>query len=211
MTQIYANATSFFDRESSFWVCNNSATGHICNDKSLFSGELVPSIYIVGAVTGTSEQMLMGTVVLRLTEDNGDKHRFTLTHMNYMSKSPINLLSTRVLSKQFTNEHGFDQQGTGFSSVFDNHTLFWDHGKFSKTFKTHSSCLPECLFNSGYSQLKSFATFLMPYYDDMVNWTYTAISKDRELAQSNDGKSIVSKMAVLMCILVMTKFPLMFQ
>ena len=53
MDQIYANATSFFDTDSSFWVCDNSATGHICNDKSLFSGELVPSIYIVGAATGT--------------------------------------------------------------------------------------------------------------------------------------------------------------
>ena len=41
--------------------------------------------------------------------------------------------------------------------------------------------------------MKLFATFLMPYYDDTVSWAYTAISKDRELAQSNDGKSIVSK------------------
>ena len=57
---------------------------------------------------------------------------------------------------------------------------------------THSSGLPECLFNSGYSQLKSFTTFLMPYYDDTVSWAYTAISKDKELAQSNNGKSIVS-------------------
>jgi hypothetical protein len=64
MTGIYANATSFFDMDSSFWVCNNSATGHKCNDKTLFSGELIPSIYIVGAATGTSEPMLMGTVVL---------------------------------------------------------------------------------------------------------------------------------------------------
>jgi hypothetical protein len=31
----------------------------------------------------------------------------------------------------------------------------------------------------------------MPYYDDMVSWAYTAISKDKELAQSNDGKSSV--------------------
>ncbi len=64
MTQIYANAISFFDMDSSLWVCNNSATGHICNDESLFSGELVPSIYIVGAATGTSEPTLMGTVVI---------------------------------------------------------------------------------------------------------------------------------------------------
>jgi len=108
MNRIYANATSFFDTDSSFWVCDNSATGHICNDKSLFSGELVPSIYIVGAAAGTSEPTLMGTVVLRLTDDKGDKHTFTLTHVNYMPKSPVNLLSTRVLSEQFTNEHGFD-------------------------------------------------------------------------------------------------------
>jgi hypothetical protein len=108
MNRIYANATSFFDTDSLFWVCNNSATGHICSDKSLFSGELVPSIYIVGTATGTSEPTLMGTVVLRLTDDKGYKHTFTLTHVNYMPKSPVNLLSTRVLSEQFTNKHGFD-------------------------------------------------------------------------------------------------------
>jgi len=32
----------------------------------------------------------------------------------------------------------------------------------------------------------------MPYYDDTVSWAYTAISKDKELAKLNDGKSIVS-------------------
>ncbi len=109
MTWSYTNAMSFFDTDSSFWVCNDSATGHICNDKSLFSEELIPSIYIVGAASGTKVPMWMGTVVLWLTDDNGDKHTFMLTHMNYMRKSPVNLLSTRVLSEQFMNEHGFDQ------------------------------------------------------------------------------------------------------
>jgi hypothetical protein len=51
-------------KDSSFWVCDNSATGHICNDRSLFTGDLVLSIYIVGAATGTSEPTLMGTVHL---------------------------------------------------------------------------------------------------------------------------------------------------
>jgi hypothetical protein len=64
MTWIYATTTSFFNMDSSFWVCNNSATGHTCNDKSLISGELIPSIYIVGTATGTSESRLMGTAVL---------------------------------------------------------------------------------------------------------------------------------------------------
>ncbi len=68
--------------------------------------------------------MLMGTVILCLTDDNGVKHTFMLIHVNYMPKSPVNILSTRVLSKQFPNENGFDQQGTRITSVFDDHTFF---------------------------------------------------------------------------------------
>jgi hypothetical protein len=75
-----------------FWVCDNLATGHICNDKLLFSGELVPSIYVVGAATGTSKPTLMGAVILCTTDDNGKKHTFMLTHVNYMPKLPVNLL-----------------------------------------------------------------------------------------------------------------------
>jgi hypothetical protein len=186
MATIYANALSLFDMDSSFWVCYNSATVHICNDKSLFSGELVPSIYLVGAATVTSKPMLMGTVILQLTDDDGDKHTFTLTHVNYLPKSPVNLLSMRVLREQFTNHNGFDWQGMGISSAFDDQTLFWDHGQFRKTFRTHSSGLPKYLFSSGYSQLQSFATFLMPYYDDKIHWAYASISKDKQLAQSDD-------------------------
>jgi hypothetical protein len=63
-----------FNTDSSFWVCNNLATGHICNDKSLFSGELVPSIYVVGAATGTSEPTLMGTVILCTTDEKAHIH-----------------------------------------------------------------------------------------------------------------------------------------
>jgi hypothetical protein len=63
---------------------------------------------MVGAATGTFEPTLMGTVILQITDNVGDKHTIMLTHVNYMPQSPVNLLSTRVLSKQFTNENGFD-------------------------------------------------------------------------------------------------------
>jgi hypothetical protein len=49
LASVHENTMTSFDRNSSFWVCNNSATGHICNNRSLFTGDLVPSIYIVGA------------------------------------------------------------------------------------------------------------------------------------------------------------------
>ncbi len=86
---------SFFDTDFSFWVCDNSATGHICKDKLLFTGDLVPSIFEVGSATGISTPTLMGTVILRLTDDEGVTHSFEFTNVNYLPDSPVNLLSLR--------------------------------------------------------------------------------------------------------------------
>jgi hypothetical protein len=80
-------------------------------------------IYIVGEVTGTTESTLMETVVLHTTDNNGKKHVFTLTHVNYIPNLPVNFLSTRVLSKQYVDENGFDKQGTGVWSAYDTHIL----------------------------------------------------------------------------------------
>jgi hypothetical protein len=62
-------------------------------EKSLFSGDLVPSIYKVSTANGTDSPTLMGTVILQLRDNEGVVHNFTLTHVNYMPKSPVNLLS----------------------------------------------------------------------------------------------------------------------
>jgi hypothetical protein len=187
LTQAVASEVIPFNTDSSFWV---SATGHICNNKSLFSGELVPSIYTVGAATGTTEPALMGTVILRITDDNGKKHAFTLTNVNYMPQSPVNLLSTRVLSKKYIDENGFDKMGTGVWSTYDTHILVWDHGQYSKMLKTHSSGLPECLFNSGYSCLNTFKALLTRHYDDTINWAFNSAINNKDLAASNNGDAI---------------------
>ncbi len=84
---------SFFDTDSSFWVCDNSATGHICKDKLLFTGDLVPSIFKVESATGILNPTLMGTLTLRLTDDEGVLCSFELTNVNYLLNSPVNLLS----------------------------------------------------------------------------------------------------------------------
>ena len=60
-----------FDMNSSFWVCNNLVTGHICNNKTLFAGDLVPSIFEIGSATRTLMPTLMGTVILWLTDNEG--------------------------------------------------------------------------------------------------------------------------------------------
>ncbi len=77
LASVHENTMTSYNTDSSFWVCDNSATGHICNNRALLIGNLVPSIYIVGAAMGTLEPTLMGTVQLQITDDDGEKHRFT--------------------------------------------------------------------------------------------------------------------------------------
>ncbi len=196
-----------FDPDSSFWVFANLATGHICNNKTLFFGDLVSSIYIAEAASRTLEPTLMSTVQLRITDNNGKKHTFTLTHLNYMPTSPVNLLLTRVLSKQFTDEKGIDTHGTGIHLCYEDHTLIWDHGKYCKTFKTHASGLPRCLFSSGYSCLETYTTMLASHYDDAVNWAFYSKAKDKDFANLEEGNTIVhvSDTAVMIDVPVMVK------
>ncbi len=56
------NQLASFDMDSSFWVCDNLATGHICKNKALLTGELVPSIFEISSATGTLTPNLMGTI-----------------------------------------------------------------------------------------------------------------------------------------------------
>jgi hypothetical protein len=186
---------SFFDTDSSFWVCDNSATGHICKDKSLFTGDLVPSIFEVGSATGISTPTLMGTVVLRLTDDEGVTHSFEFTNVNYLPDSPVNLLSLRRLAELYPDATGHpDRNDTGIQSGFDNHVLFWNREQFKKTFITASSGLPECLINSGYSRLEAFSTILSSFYDDKIRWALASKEKVDELANldDKDGNNILT-------------------
>ncbi len=69
--------------------------------------------------------------------------------------------------------------------------MYWDKARFSKTFHTASSGLPECLFSSGYLKLDVFSTMMSKVYDDTINWAFTSKEKLRDLAQIDGGSSIV--------------------
>ncbi len=69
-------------------------------------------------------------------------HEIALTHVNYMPKSPVNLLSLRRLAENYCNSDGIlDQDGTGINLCYDSHKLYWNKKQFSKTFHTADSGL----------------------------------------------------------------------
>jgi hypothetical protein len=84
-------------------------------------------------------------------------HEFALTHVNYMPKSPVSLLSLWRLAENYCNSDGIlDQDGTGINWCYDSYTLYWNKKHFSKTFGTADSGLPVCPFSLGYSRLSAF-------------------------------------------------------
>ena len=128
---------------------------------------------------------LVCTVILWLTDNEGEKHLFVLNNINYLPNSPVNLLSLCQLAGKYPDSDGYhDRNGTGIRSGFDNHTMFWDREKFNKTLKTASLGLPKHLFNIGYSRLEMFSTTISNFYNDTINWAFASKEKLHKMANN---------------------------
>ncbi len=142
---------------------------------------------------GIDSPTLMGNVNLHLRDNEGNKHEFNLTKVNYMPNSPVNLHSLQWLAEQYPNKNGTpDQNGTGIDSSYDSHMLYRNKKQFSKTFPTADLGLPECLFNSGYTQISVFTLHLAWFYNDRIHWVFASKVKDTDLASDDNGGVIVT-------------------
>ena len=101
------NTQIHFDTDLVFFVCDNSTTGHICNDiRKFIPGTLHQTNKSLTTANGTGPCLQEGTVRLHLNNDNGVKHIFVLDNCLYHPNLPVNLLSTRRLAEKFIDENG---------------------------------------------------------------------------------------------------------
>ena len=97
------NTQIHFDMDSIFFVCDNSTTGHICNDIRKFApGTLYQTNKSLTPANRTGLCLQEGTVMLHLNNDDGVKHIFILDNCLYHPNSPVNLLSTEDCSTDTT-------------------------------------------------------------------------------------------------------------
>ena len=158
------NTQIHFDTDSVFFVCDNSTTGHICNDIQKFvPGTLHQTNKSLTTANGTGPCLQEGTVRLHLNDDDGMKHIFILDNCLYHPNSPVNLLSTRRLAEKFINENGNPDKQTRIESRYSTHVLTWSFGNFKRTFPTPLSGLPELLFDKGFQAYKSFCMNVSSY------------------------------------------------
>ena len=143
-----------FDSDGTTVVCDNSATGHICNDKSLFVGELRPATgECVMTVGGDDRPAGVGTVEWSWLDDDGERHTYRLHDVYYLPGSPVNLLSVTQFAMQLD-----DSEQTEIRTKMRRSTLIWDKGRYRRTFYHPTSGLPELPINAGTSRFRTFCS-----------------------------------------------------
>ncbi len=102
-----------FNTDSIFFVCNNSTTGHICNDIWKFIPDTMQQTNnSLTTANGMEPCLQEGTVRIRLIDDAGTQHIFILDNCLYHPSSPVYLLLMRRLAEKFLNADGNPDEET---------------------------------------------------------------------------------------------------
>lgn len=108
--------TSFFDTDGIVFVIDNSANCIICNDRSMFPGRLTPSTSKLMTASGVAYTQYVGTIRLRIVDDDGVSSTYDIEDAVHDPKSPVNILGVTCLSRHFASKDGTGAEwdsGTG--------------------------------------------------------------------------------------------------
>ena len=136
-----------FDTDSKSAVCDNSANVHVCNQKSMYVGELRPiESHKVATIGGKGHSPAgIGTVKWSWNDDCGHKHEYLVENVLFFPQSPINILSVTEFAKQLN-----DKEGTGIDTKQLRSRFYWDQNKYFLTIHHPPSNLPEFSINEGF-------------------------------------------------------------
>jgi len=87
-----------WDTDGIYFCVDNCATCIICNEKSMFVGDLKPSNSEVLTSNGQNVPALEGTLRIVLEDDLGSQHQYDIPGVLYDPESPFNLLGLSFIS-----------------------------------------------------------------------------------------------------------------
>ena len=192
------NTQVTFNTDSIFFVCDNSTTGHICNDLLRFvPGSLQQITRRLTTSNDTGPPFQEGTIKINITDDDGKNTLFLLEGCIYNPDSSVNLLSTRRLAEKFLDADGNPDEETRIEPRISSHTLTWCFRRYKKTFSTPIYGLPELIFDKGFTKYKSFLAQVgspiaklgpatVEYGDEKID-TDNMLFMDNESIKFNDG------------------------
>ena len=152
------NTQIHFNTDSIFFVCDNSTTGHICNDiQKLIPGTLHQTNKSLTTANKTGPCLQEGTIRFHLNNGDGVKHIFILYNCLYHPNSPVSLLSTRRLAEKFIDEHGNPDKQTQIESWYSTHVLTWSFRNSKRLFQRHYLVCLNYFLTRGFKPTSLFA------------------------------------------------------
>ena len=81
---------------------DNSATGAICNERSMFAGRFTPTLVTLITAEGTKQHTnMVETLCTTFITDDGTSHSYDVPGVVYDPDSPHNLIDIPFLAKYF--------------------------------------------------------------------------------------------------------------
>ena len=125
------NGSFNLDTDGVPFIIDNSATGAICRERSLFVGPFQQINLSVGTAHGIkSSTKHKGTLRLVLTDDDGNDHSYDVPDVVYDPDSPYSLLGIPFLAAYFAKHNGSEDRFDGGTWIKSAHSQFvWDGEK----------------------------------------------------------------------------------
>ena len=146
----FADLLQQFDCDSVRWIIDTGSSENVCNNKSLFVGNIKKCTHIsIQGVGGALQAAGYGTVKFRVTDDQGQLHDMVVNNVLYVPSAPANLLSPQSWSKKGKKLEAFELTSGDMTY------LVWGSGKFKKSIVHHPMMkLPLLTVNEGFTEEK---------------------------------------------------------
>ena len=180
--------TLLLDTDSYTFAIDTGTSESVYRNRELFVGDMQPCKNVsIQSVGGKIPVEGVGTIKIRVIDDNGSTHELLIHNVLYVPTCPINLLSPQRWSK-----HSGDVLGTGEITQGDTTILFWNNAKCTRLVPHHPELgIPIMTSNDGYTKSTAFLQALNQ--DDLwmpcMTQSYTSTSQPLD-APSNSPTDV---------------------
>ena len=149
-----------FDSNAETALIDNCANTHIWNRRHQFSdfreiNKAQRGVSTIGGKPHFAEGI--GDVKTSWRDDNGKIFYHMLKGVLYFSSSPVCIISTSKLSKEWGNE--VDYEGAYIKPKHSYSVFKWKHKEYRRRIEHPRHCSPELAVNEGYSKFQTFCSF----------------------------------------------------
>ena len=174
-----------FDTNGIQFIIDNSATGIICNNWSLFKGALWKVYVSVTTCSGTtSKPKYIGTFCCELENNARVRHKYLIPDALFDPNLVYNLIGVPFLGNffgQLDDPPTCDNSGPYVTSSANKSHLVWNHGKHEQHWHHGPSKLPKIYLYQGNPYFNVFCSCIRTSFKDHIHFAFSsAISTPSE-------------------------------